>query len=106
MGIRRVAGSTRLQYLAGRSSTVFNSTPGGNKLVGILDIMGMKSVSKFSDMLGVQFQIWGLRAAAVPPPTIVQASCLQAKPFNVSPKSEQEKNQIVSLEVYMAHRLN
>eukprot|EP00983_Pelagomonas_calceolata_P058955 1145712-Pelagomonas_calceolata.AAC.7 len=48
MGIWRVSGGTRLHNLAARSIIVFNSTPNGNKLVGILYRMGMKSASKFN----------------------------------------------------------
>eukprot|EP00983_Pelagomonas_calceolata_P074748 1152682-Pelagomonas_calceolata.AAC.1 len=76
MGIWRVTGSTRLQDLAVRSIVVFNSTPSGDKLVGIHSRVDMKFVGKKIDTLVVQSQ--GLHAAAVPPPTVtvVQASCL------------------------------
>eukprot|EP00983_Pelagomonas_calceolata_P123100 1160971-Pelagomonas_calceolata.AAC.3 len=47
--IARVTGSTWLQDLAVRSSIVFNSMPSGNKLVGILNGMGMKFASKFTN---------------------------------------------------------
>eukprot|EP00983_Pelagomonas_calceolata_P016699 525774-Pelagomonas_calceolata.AAC.1 len=47
MGIWRVVGSTRLHNLAARSILVFNSSFGGNKLVGIHDRMGMKFASEF-----------------------------------------------------------
>eukprot|EP00983_Pelagomonas_calceolata_P003317 107621-Pelagomonas_calceolata.AAC.3 len=57
MGIWRVTGSTRLQNLAVRSITVFNSASSGNKLVGILNRMGMKFVSKFNGTLMVQSQL-------------------------------------------------
>eukprot|EP00983_Pelagomonas_calceolata_P095741 1158047-Pelagomonas_calceolata.AAC.2 len=48
MGIWRVIGSTRLLSLAVRSILVFNSTPSGNKLVGVHNRMGVKLESKFS----------------------------------------------------------
>eukprot|EP00983_Pelagomonas_calceolata_P026939 846244-Pelagomonas_calceolata.AAC.2 len=46
MGIWRVTGSTRLHNLAVRSMIVLNSTPSGNKLVGIPNRMGVKFASK------------------------------------------------------------
>eukprot|EP00983_Pelagomonas_calceolata_P039397 1137170-Pelagomonas_calceolata.AAC.1 len=42
MGIWRVTGSTQLQILAVRSICVFNCMSSGNKLVGILNRVGMK----------------------------------------------------------------
>eukprot|EP00983_Pelagomonas_calceolata_P023428 737993-Pelagomonas_calceolata.AAC.1 len=48
MGNWGVTGSTRLQDLA---VIVFNSTPCGNKLVGILDTMGMRFASNFNGTL-------------------------------------------------------
>eukprot|EP00983_Pelagomonas_calceolata_P084646 1156396-Pelagomonas_calceolata.AAC.1 len=60
MGIWRVGGGTRPQGMAVRSITVFNSTPSGNKLVGILYRMGMKSVSKFIGVLVVKSQLFKL----------------------------------------------
>eukprot|EP00983_Pelagomonas_calceolata_P038838 1136940-Pelagomonas_calceolata.AAC.1 len=56
MGIWRVTGSTRLHNLAARSNLVFNSTPSGNKLVGIHNRMGMKFASKFIGALVGKFQ--------------------------------------------------
>eukprot|EP00983_Pelagomonas_calceolata_P023959 754313-Pelagomonas_calceolata.AAC.3 len=46
MGIWRLSGSTRLRNLAVRSIIAFNSTPSGNKLVGVHNRMGMKLASK------------------------------------------------------------
>eukprot|EP00983_Pelagomonas_calceolata_P122321 1160896-Pelagomonas_calceolata.AAC.3 len=43
-----------------RSIIVFNSTPSGNKLVGINNRMGMKFASKFNGMLVVQSQSFKL----------------------------------------------
>eukprot|EP00983_Pelagomonas_calceolata_P024795 780920-Pelagomonas_calceolata.AAC.1 len=60
MGIWRVVGSTRLQNLAARSILVFNSTPIGNKPVGIHDRMGMKSASKFIGALVVKSRLFKL----------------------------------------------
>eukprot|EP00983_Pelagomonas_calceolata_P037643 1136440-Pelagomonas_calceolata.AAC.2 len=57
MGIWRVIGSARLHNLATKSILVFNSTPSGNKLVGIHDIMGMKFASKFIGALVVDHEI-------------------------------------------------
>eukprot|EP00983_Pelagomonas_calceolata_P017205 538979-Pelagomonas_calceolata.AAC.1 len=47
MGIWRVIGSIRFKNLAARRICVFNSAPSGNKLVSVLNQMGMKLVSKF-----------------------------------------------------------
>eukprot|EP00983_Pelagomonas_calceolata_P006953 226277-Pelagomonas_calceolata.AAC.1 len=47
MGIWRVTGSTQLHSLAMRGILVFNSTPSGNKLVGIHNRMGITFASKF-----------------------------------------------------------
>eukprot|EP00983_Pelagomonas_calceolata_P076758 1153555-Pelagomonas_calceolata.AAC.1 len=47
-------GSTWTQNLAVRGITVFISTSSGNKLVGILNQMGMKFMSKFNGTLMVQ----------------------------------------------------
>eukprot|EP00983_Pelagomonas_calceolata_P011156 359334-Pelagomonas_calceolata.AAC.1 len=60
MGIWRVAGSTRLQNLAVRSITVFHSTSNGNKLMGILNRMGMELLSKFMGPLMVQSKLFRL----------------------------------------------
>eukprot|EP00983_Pelagomonas_calceolata_P091715 1157581-Pelagomonas_calceolata.AAC.1 len=57
MGIWRINGSTRLQNLAVRSLFVFNSTISGKKLVGRLNRMGMKFVSKLNGTLMVQSQL-------------------------------------------------
>eukprot|EP00983_Pelagomonas_calceolata_P065641 1148670-Pelagomonas_calceolata.AAC.1 len=51
VGIGRVTGSTRIQSLAVRSITAFNSMPSGNKLVSMRNRMGMKSVSEFSSLV-------------------------------------------------------
>eukprot|EP00983_Pelagomonas_calceolata_P086415 1156752-Pelagomonas_calceolata.AAC.3 len=48
MGSWRVTGNTRLQDMAVKSIIVFNSVPSGNKLVGILNRMGMRFASKFN----------------------------------------------------------
>eukprot|EP00983_Pelagomonas_calceolata_P118921 1160550-Pelagomonas_calceolata.AAC.2 len=68
MGLWRVIGSTRLHNMPVRSIIAFNSTPSGNKLADIHNRMGMKFANK---CIGA-----GLHAAAVSPPTAVQASCL------------------------------
>eukprot|EP00983_Pelagomonas_calceolata_P009896 320251-Pelagomonas_calceolata.AAC.1 len=60
MGIWRVIGSTRLHDLAARSNLVFNSTPSGNKLVGMHDRMGIKFASKFIGALVVKSQLFKL----------------------------------------------
>eukprot|EP00983_Pelagomonas_calceolata_P053276 1143237-Pelagomonas_calceolata.AAC.1 len=60
MGIWRVTGSTWLQNLAVRSNTVFNSTPGGNKLVCAHNRMGMQFARKFYGMLMVKSQLFKL----------------------------------------------
>eukprot|EP00983_Pelagomonas_calceolata_P083741 1156224-Pelagomonas_calceolata.AAC.2 len=57
MGIWRVPRSTQLQNLAVRSIIVFNSTPSGNKLVGIRNKMDMKFASKFNGTLVVKSQL-------------------------------------------------
>eukprot|EP00983_Pelagomonas_calceolata_P087567 1156980-Pelagomonas_calceolata.AAC.13 len=60
MGIWRVIGSAQLHNLAARSTLVFNSTPSGNKLVGIHDRMGMKFASKFIGAVVVKSQLFKL----------------------------------------------
>eukprot|EP00983_Pelagomonas_calceolata_P115857 1160245-Pelagomonas_calceolata.AAC.2 len=60
MGIWRVIGSTRLHNLAARSILVFNSTPSGNKLVGIHNRMGMKFASKLIGTTVVKPQLFKL----------------------------------------------
>eukprot|EP00983_Pelagomonas_calceolata_P038182 1136701-Pelagomonas_calceolata.AAC.1 len=60
MGIWRVSGSTWPQHLAVRSMIVFDSTPSGNKLVGIHNRMGMKFPSKFSGPLMVKSKLFEL----------------------------------------------
>eukprot|EP00983_Pelagomonas_calceolata_P026071 818821-Pelagomonas_calceolata.AAC.1 len=60
MGIWRVIGSTRLHNLAVRSILVFNSTPSGDKPVGIHDRMGTKFASKFIGALVVKSQLFKL----------------------------------------------
>eukprot|EP00983_Pelagomonas_calceolata_P078376 1154238-Pelagomonas_calceolata.AAC.2 len=57
MEIWRVSGSTQLQNLAARNMIVFNSTPSGNKLVGVHDRMGMKFASIFNGALVFQSQL-------------------------------------------------
>eukprot|EP00983_Pelagomonas_calceolata_P014026 449207-Pelagomonas_calceolata.AAC.4 len=54
MGIWRVTRSTWPKNLAVKSYIVSNSTPSGNKLVGIHKRMGMKSVSKVNGTLVVK----------------------------------------------------
>eukprot|EP00983_Pelagomonas_calceolata_P096933 1158188-Pelagomonas_calceolata.AAC.9 len=58
MGIWRVIGSIRLQNLSVRSICILNSTPSSSKLMGILNRMGMKLVSKFNDALVVKSQLF------------------------------------------------
>eukprot|EP00983_Pelagomonas_calceolata_P115587 1160217-Pelagomonas_calceolata.AAC.6 len=53
-------GGTRPQNMAARSITFINSTFSGNKLVGILYRMGIKSVSKFNGTLVVKSQLFRL----------------------------------------------
>eukprot|EP00983_Pelagomonas_calceolata_P055346 1144113-Pelagomonas_calceolata.AAC.11 len=60
MEIWRVRGSTQLHNLAVRSMIVFNSTPSGNKLVGIHNRMGMKLASKFNGTLMVKSKLFEL----------------------------------------------
>eukprot|EP00983_Pelagomonas_calceolata_P011516 372055-Pelagomonas_calceolata.AAC.1 len=60
MGIWRVTGSTRLQNLAVKSVTIFHSTSSGNKLIGILNQMGMEFLSKFMGPLMVQSKLFKL----------------------------------------------
>eukprot|EP00983_Pelagomonas_calceolata_P006642 218014-Pelagomonas_calceolata.AAC.1 len=60
MGIWRVSGSIRLQNIAERSIVVFISTPSGNKLMGILNQMGMEYLSKFMGLLMVQSKLFKL----------------------------------------------
>eukprot|EP00983_Pelagomonas_calceolata_P004543 147655-Pelagomonas_calceolata.AAC.3 len=60
MGIWRIGGSTRLKNLAVRSMIVINSTPSGDKLVGVHNIMGMKLASKFDGMLMVRSKLFEL----------------------------------------------
>eukprot|EP00983_Pelagomonas_calceolata_P023840 750498-Pelagomonas_calceolata.AAC.1 len=57
-GDLEVNGSARLQNLAERSTCVFNSTPCGNKLVGIRNKMGTKFASKFNSTLVVKSQLF------------------------------------------------
>eukprot|EP00983_Pelagomonas_calceolata_P007946 259776-Pelagomonas_calceolata.AAC.1 len=96
MGTWRVIGSTWLHNQDARSNLVSNSTPSGNKPVGIHDTMGMKFASKFIGALVIKSQLLKLvegmlsvtgptstqkdylHAAAVPPPTAVQALCLHS----------------------------
>eukprot|EP00983_Pelagomonas_calceolata_P032628 1023122-Pelagomonas_calceolata.AAC.3 len=72
MGIWRVTGSIWLQNLAMINIVVFNTTPGGNKLVGIQNRMGMKFASKFNGTSRQHPEGW------CPPPTVVQASSLHS----------------------------
>eukprot|EP00983_Pelagomonas_calceolata_P047384 1140620-Pelagomonas_calceolata.AAC.13 len=58
MGIWKVTGSNRLQGLAARRIIVFNSTPSGNKLVGIHNRMVIKFVSKSNCTLVVKVYNW------------------------------------------------
>eukprot|EP00983_Pelagomonas_calceolata_P080532 1155183-Pelagomonas_calceolata.AAC.2 len=58
MGIWGDTGSTRLQDLAERSITVFHSTSSGDKLVSILNRMGMKFLSNFIGPLMVQSKLF------------------------------------------------
>eukprot|EP00983_Pelagomonas_calceolata_P013725 440020-Pelagomonas_calceolata.AAC.1 len=60
MGIWRVTGSTPLQNLAVRSITIFHSTSSGNKLMGILNRVGMEFLSKFIGPLMVQSELFNL----------------------------------------------
>eukprot|EP00983_Pelagomonas_calceolata_P122074 1160871-Pelagomonas_calceolata.AAC.4 len=60
MRIWRVIKSTRINNLAARSILVFNSTPSGNKLVGIHDRMGMKFASEFIGALVIKSQLFKL----------------------------------------------
>eukprot|EP00983_Pelagomonas_calceolata_P070290 1150728-Pelagomonas_calceolata.AAC.1 len=71
-----------LQNLAVRSIIFFNNTPSGYKLVGVHNRMGMKLASKYNGTLMVKSKLFELikgfivlHAAALPPPTVVQASC-------------------------------
>eukprot|EP00983_Pelagomonas_calceolata_P072729 1151839-Pelagomonas_calceolata.AAC.1 len=90
MGIWRVTGSNQLQNMAVRSISVLNSTPCGNKIVGIRNRMGMKFASKSNGTLVVKSQLFkmvegvlgvtgptntqkdDLHAAAVPSSTVAQ----------------------------------
>eukprot|EP00983_Pelagomonas_calceolata_P045850 1139895-Pelagomonas_calceolata.AAC.5 len=56
----RVTGSTRLQNLAVKSIIVFNSTPRGNKLVGVYNRMGMQFASKSNGTPVVKSQLFKL----------------------------------------------
>eukprot|EP00983_Pelagomonas_calceolata_P053662 1143386-Pelagomonas_calceolata.AAC.2 len=58
--IRRINGSTQLQHLAVRNFIVFNSTPSGNKLVGVHNRMGMQFARKSKGMLVVKSQLFKL----------------------------------------------
>eukprot|EP00983_Pelagomonas_calceolata_P061846 1147001-Pelagomonas_calceolata.AAC.1 len=60
IGIWRVTGSTWLHDLAVTSTFVFNSTPRGNKLVGIHNRMGTEFASKFIGALMVKSQLFKL----------------------------------------------
>eukprot|EP00983_Pelagomonas_calceolata_P029768 932801-Pelagomonas_calceolata.AAC.1 len=60
MWIWRVTGSTRLQNMAVRKMTIFHSTSSGNKLVGILNRMGMEFLSKLMVPLMVQSELFKL----------------------------------------------
>eukprot|EP00983_Pelagomonas_calceolata_P039226 1137083-Pelagomonas_calceolata.AAC.1 len=102
MGIWRVSGSSWPQNLAVGSGIAFNSTPSGNKLVGIHNRMGMEYTSKFNGTLVVKSQLFklvkvmlnvtgptntqedDLHGAVMPPPTAVQASCLHSILFRPS----------------------
>eukprot|EP00983_Pelagomonas_calceolata_P028570 894534-Pelagomonas_calceolata.AAC.1 len=83
LGIWRVAGSTRLQNLAVRSITVFNTTSCGNKLVGILNRMGMKFVSKFNGTSMVQSKLLKLVASVlnITSPTNTQENNMKSHSF-------------------------
>eukprot|EP00983_Pelagomonas_calceolata_P076286 1153362-Pelagomonas_calceolata.AAC.3 len=56
----RVTGSIWLQDLTVRSIRIFNSTPSGNKPVGIHDRMGMEFASEFIGALVVKSQLFKL----------------------------------------------
>eukprot|EP00983_Pelagomonas_calceolata_P041867 1138237-Pelagomonas_calceolata.AAC.10 len=80
MGTWRVTGSTQLQNLAVRSICVFNSTPSGNKLIGIYNSMGMEFASKFNGTLVINFQLHKLVKAvlSITSPTDTQKDDLHA----------------------------
>eukprot|EP00983_Pelagomonas_calceolata_P044793 1139457-Pelagomonas_calceolata.AAC.1 len=54
----RVTGGTRPQNLAVRRIVIFNSTPSGNKQVGIHNRMGMQFASKLIGTLVVKIQLF------------------------------------------------
>eukprot|EP00983_Pelagomonas_calceolata_P086776 1156831-Pelagomonas_calceolata.AAC.10 len=71
----RVAGSTWLQNLAVRIILVFNRAPSGNKFLGSHQHSeGWCVKSQLSHLYSCK----GQHAAAVPPPTVTQALCLEA----------------------------
>uniref|UniRef100_A0A6S8PPB3 Uncharacterized protein n=1 Tax=Dunaliella tertiolecta TaxID=3047 RepID=A0A6S8PPB3_DUNTE len=90
MGIWRVIGSTRLHNLAARSILVFNSTPSGNKLVGIHDRMGMKFASKFIGALMVKSQLFKLvkGVLSVAGPTNTQKDGVESHNFCINEFAE------------------
>eukprot|EP00983_Pelagomonas_calceolata_P030348 952428-Pelagomonas_calceolata.AAC.1 len=59
IGIWRVTGSW-LQNLTVRNIFDFNSTPSGNKLVGVHNRVGMKFASRFNGTLVVKTQMFEL----------------------------------------------
>eukprot|EP00983_Pelagomonas_calceolata_P032760 1026332-Pelagomonas_calceolata.AAC.1 len=60
MGIWRVTGSTWLQNLAVRNIIILHSASSGNKVMGILNRMGMEFLSKFMGPLLVQSKMFEL----------------------------------------------
>eukprot|EP00983_Pelagomonas_calceolata_P003987 129702-Pelagomonas_calceolata.AAC.1 len=90
MGIWRVIGSTRLHNQATRSILVFNSTPSGNKLVGIHDRMGLEFASKFIGALVVKSQLFKLikGVLSVVGPTNTQKDGVESHKFCINRLTE------------------
>eukprot|EP00983_Pelagomonas_calceolata_P030131 944059-Pelagomonas_calceolata.AAC.1 len=93
MGIWRVTGSTHLHNQSAGSNIVFNSTPSGNKLVGIQNRMGMKFASKFIGALMVKLHLFKL----------VKGVLSEAGPTNTQKDGVESNNFCINkfAEVYM-----
>eukprot|EP00983_Pelagomonas_calceolata_P134886 1162102-Pelagomonas_calceolata.AAC.8 len=87
MGIWRDIGSTRFQNLAVRNITIFHSTSGatsGNKLMGILNRMGMEFLSKFMGPFLVKSKLFKLVQGmiSVAGPTSTQKDSVESQLYS------------------------
>eukprot|EP00983_Pelagomonas_calceolata_P110585 1159688-Pelagomonas_calceolata.AAC.1 len=96
-GFWRVTGSTRVQNLTVKSICAFNSTPSGNKLIGIHDRMDMEFASKFNGTMVVKSQLFKLVKGIlnIAGPTNTQTVSNLARATTCS-RMQKEKNNFTS----------